>query len=238
MPTYFASDVHLRLDQPERAERFARWVEQRRADDAVYLVGDLCDFWFSARESQRDPMACPGLRSLAEFTTRGGALTILLGNHDHWLGPLYQEKLGARIAPEPLEVNVGGRRFHLVHGHLLGGRSRWKGWMEGERFLEGFRALPHPAAWFLATGLERLNEARLDAGHRRHLAVYRDYVDRLPTAEPPLTAVLGHVHLTIDEPRPNGSRMIVLGNWHAQSSCLIAEDDGGDARHVIEPRRV
>lgn len=232
MPTYFVSDVHLRLDHPERSARFARWVADRSADEPLYIVGDLCDFWFSARQSRPDPMASEGLRSLAEYVSRGGPLTILLGNHDAWLGPIYQEKLGARLAPEPLDVEVGGRRYHLVHGHLLGGRSRWKGWMEGERFFHGFGALPHPVAWLLATGLEHRNEARLETSHRRHLAVYRAYVDALPG--PPFAAVMGHVHLTLDEPRPSGARMIVLGSWHRQSSYLAADDQG--ARLVIEPR--
>ncbi|MFO0957553.1 MAG: UDP-2,3-diacylglucosamine diphosphatase [Isosphaeraceae bacterium] len=232
MPTYFVSDIHLRLDHPERSQRFARWVAARAPADALYIVGDLCDFWFSARQSRRDPMACEGLRSLADFASRGGSLTILLGNHDNWLGPLYREKLGARLMPEPLDVEVGDRRYHLVHGHLLGGRSRWKGWMEGEGFFHAFGALPHPAAWVLANGLEHVNEARLEASHRRHLAVYRDYVDALPGL--PHAAVMGHVHLTLDEPRPNGARMIVLGSWHGQSSYLFADDEGD--RQVVEPR--
>ena len=125
MPAYFVSDVHLRLDRPERSRRFARWVEGLRPGDPLVIAGDLCDFWFASRQRRADPLACEGLRALADFRARGGSTTIMPGNHDTWLGPLYERALGARFVPEPLEVEAYGRRVHLVHGHLLGARSAW-----------------------------------------------------------------------------------------------------------------
>jgi UDP-2,3-diacylglucosamine hydrolase len=231
VPAYFASDIHLRVDQPERGERFARWVRRLQPDDPLVLAGDLCDFWFSARQRTDQPIRCPGLRALADFVSRGGSLTILVGNHDAWLGPFYQETLGARWVPEPLELTSHGRRLRLVHGHLLGGRSRWKGWMEGKTFLKGYGALPHAAAWGLQAVLETFNEIRLEASHQRLIAGYRRHVDAL--ANPPDLFITGHVHMTYEEVRPNGTRLIILGNWHGRSSYLRVDDR--EATLVIEP---
>ena len=72
MPDYFLSDVHLRLDQPDRGRRLALLVDRLRAGDSLTIVGDLCDFWYAARQFDADPMACAGLRSLASFRDRGG----------------------------------------------------------------------------------------------------------------------------------------------------------------------
>jgi UDP-2,3-diacylglucosamine hydrolase len=142
--SHFASDIHLRLDRPDRGRRFAAWVGTIDPADPLYIVGDLCDFWYSSRQRRRDPMACDGLRALAEYSNRGGALTVLLGNHDTWLGPQYERHLGARLAPETLEVELFGLRVHLSHGHLVGGRGRLKSFMEGRVFLNAFAAIPGP----------------------------------------------------------------------------------------------
>src|SRR5436309_13291502 len=85
---YFASDVHLRLDFPGRGRRFARFVGALEPeDDTLTIVGDLCDFWYVARQNDGGAMACDGLRALSEFRNRGGEVTILVGNHDCSLGP-------------------------------------------------------------------------------------------------------------------------------------------------------
>src|SRR5262249_39667858 len=74
LTVYCASDVPLRLDRPERGRRLARWVSRLESDDQLYVVGDLCDFWYGSRQRGADPMTCAGLRALAEFRARGGSL--------------------------------------------------------------------------------------------------------------------------------------------------------------------
>ena len=48
---YFASDFHLgsngKLTSREREKQIVRWLEMIRVDaKAIYLVGDIFDFWF------------------------------------------------------------------------------------------------------------------------------------------------------------------------------------------------
>ena len=76
---YFASDVHLRDDHPERDDRFRSWVGGLTAADSLVIVGDLCDFWMGARVPERRLASCPSLRALAEFRRRGGSLAIMAG---------------------------------------------------------------------------------------------------------------------------------------------------------------
>ena len=61
MAEYFLSDVHLRLDHPGRGERLAWLADTLRPDDRLTIVGDLCDFWFAARQSSGNPARCAGL---------------------------------------------------------------------------------------------------------------------------------------------------------------------------------
>lgn len=229
MTAYFLSDVHLRLDHPERGRRLARLVDQLGPDDPLTIVGDLCDFWYASRQRGTDPNACEGLRALAAFRARGGAIAILPGNHDLWLGPFYETTIGARFVSEPMRLDVHGLRLHLVHGHLLGARRAWKSFMESRSFLEAFQALPAPAAETFDRMLEHSNSRKLNDSDQRHLAAYRRYADSIRGQADLI--VIGHVHTPSDAPVA-GSRMVVLGGWHHRSSYLKIDETG--ATLVVE----
>lgn len=232
MPAYFASDVHLRLDYPDRGRRFARFVDSLEPADTLTIVGDLCDFWLAARQLDNAATSCPGLRALARFRARGGEITILPGNHDLWMGPFYEETLGARFLQEPVAVEAYGLRLLLVHGHRLSGRRFWKSWMEGPTFLGAFRRCPAPAAGVLDRVLERSNERHHAADDLRQLAAYRQFTtERAGEVE---IVVLGHVHQIVDESIPP-ARMIVLGGWHRQSSYLKVDASGASLIVTCDP---
>jgi UDP-2,3-diacylglucosamine hydrolase len=231
VPDYFLSDVHLRLDEPDRGHRLAALVDRLQAADTLTIVGDLCDFWYVARQIDADPMTCPGLRSLASFRDRGGAITVLAGNHDAWVGPFYERTLGARFVPDTLEVEVQGLRVFLAHGHRLGAHTAWKSVMKGRAFLEAFRRVPSPLANALGGLLKVTNRKNQEAFDRKGLAVYRTYADQAPGDFDLI--ILGHVHSPLDT-APARPRLVVLGGWH-QANCYLVVADGS-ATHVI--RRV
>ncbi len=221
MAHYFASDVHLREDHPERDQRFRRFVEGLSRTDSLVIVGDLCDFWMGARKSDRQLAAYPSLRSLAEFRRAGGSLTILPGNHDYWLQPFYGNVLGATLLPDPADLLVEGLRIRLAHGHLLGARRMWKAAMESRAFFRAFGLLPGPFARPLDRVLCWKNERGLLADEERHLAVYRTYAASCRGVADLL--VIGHVHRAVDEPGA-GARLIVLGGWQHRSSYLRIDE--------------
>lgn len=223
MPDYFLSDVHLRLDRPERGARLAAVVDRLLPDDALYIIGDLCDFWFAARQRSRDPLACPGLQALASYSGRGGRLVILGGNHDRWLGNFYQDILGATWIVDELRLRSHGLRVHLTHGHRFGARGLWKAIMESRAFLLAFRAMPKGVANRLESRLERSNNSHQESDDRRHLALYRRCVKSDESVAD--LVVLGHIHVALDESQA-GLRLIVLGSWHDRASFLRIDDSG------------
>jgi UDP-2,3-diacylglucosamine hydrolase len=230
VPDYFLSDVHLRLDEPDRGERLARLVDRLRADDSLTIVGDLCDFWFAARQHRADPMTCAGLRSLANFRDRGGSTTILAGNHDAWLGPFFERVLGAKFLPDTLVGDIQGHRAFIAHGHRLGAHTPWKAPLKSRPFLSAFRMVPSPIADRLGSLLKRTNLKNQEAFDRRGLAVYRQFVEGLGDAHD--LVILGHVHKPLDT-GPDRPRLVVLGGWQAHSCYLVV--DAGALSHVIEP---
>jgi len=228
---YFLSDVHLRLDRPDRGARLATLVDRLASDDSLTIVGDLCDFWFAARQRNADPMTCLGLKALAEFRDRGGTITILAGNHDTWLGPFYERTLGAKFLPDGLERDLGGMRTLIVHGHRLGARTTWKAGMESRAFLAAFRRLPDFVADRLGALLQRTNERNQDAFDRRGLEVYRKSIEEVGDRYDLM--ILGHVHRPLDTSDTIRPRLVVLGGWHSGSAYLVF-DGSGTGRHVVE----
>jgi UDP-2,3-diacylglucosamine hydrolase len=226
---YFASDVHLRFDRPDRDVRFSNWLSRLTSDDSLLIAGDLCDFWMASRTRPSDLLKSDSLLRLAEFQRGGGALSIMAGNHDAWLCPFYQNELGARIVPDPYEITVCGLRIHVVHGHLLGSRPAWKSLMEGRRFFAGFGRIPHPLARVLDRALIWKDDRTRTPDEERHLRFFRTYASSFKGFAD--LVVIGHVHRAFDEPEP-GPRMIVLGGWQARSSFLKVDREGARL-HVL-----
>ena len=67
MSFYLASDVHLRMDHPDRGRRFSSWVSGLVETDSVLIAGDLCDFWMAAGSSESELMNCDGAASPCRF---------------------------------------------------------------------------------------------------------------------------------------------------------------------------
>ncbi len=239
MAHYFASDVHLRFDHPQRDRRFATFLSRLNRDDALWIVGDLCDFALGARHSAAELLRSDSLRALAQFRREGGALAIMTGNHDIWLGPFYVDQLGASLIAEPYDLESFGLRIRVVHGHLLGARRPWKAWLESRAFFETFHKLPRPIADQLDRALTRRNERELNADEERHLRVFRAYTSACRGFAD--LVVIGHVHRAVDEP-DKSPRMIVLGGWQYRSSYLKVDASGAhfqvdeDLSHDTNPR--
>jgi UDP-2,3-diacylglucosamine hydrolase len=227
---YFASDVHLRFDRPDRDRRFRAFLSGVNPGDTLVIAGDLCDFWMAARFTQRELLRSESLQGLAEFRHQGGELLIMPGNHDAWLCPFYQSALGAQIIGEPLDFLIHGLRLRLAHGHRLGARRAWKAGMESRAFFEAFRRVPASLAVLLDQVLCWSNERRLAADEERHLRVFRKYAETC-RGEADLV-VVGHVHRAVDDGRSD-PRLIVLGGWQSRSSYLRV-DPAGASFHIEE----
>lgn len=227
MPHYFISDTHLRLDRPDRAERVARFVKGVASDDTLVIAGDLCDFWFASRETQTEAGTCPGLQSIADFRTRGGNLEMLLGNHDWWLHRFYEERLGVRICHEPLELEIGGLRVHITHGHRIEHRVHWKNFLESRMFFALFGALPGPIANYL---LIRLDARNARSKHNYNQRLYRCYLRYVESRRDAADLfVFGHVHRRSDDV-VGSNRLVVLGDWSERASYLVIDEQGVEFR--------
>ena len=92
--TYFASDFHLgidgRLPARERERQVVRWLDTVAPEaEAIYLVGDLFEFWFEYRTVVPKGFS-RFLGKLAELTDSGIPVHFFVGNHYMWMKDYFQ----------------------------------------------------------------------------------------------------------------------------------------------------
>jgi UDP-2,3-diacylglucosamine hydrolase len=216
---FFLSDAHLGAhSRREEAGREARLHEfltslHGRAA-ALYIVGDLFDFWFEYRTAI-PRRHFPTLAALARLRDAGVAITYLNGNHDFWLGPFLREDLGLVTRENDLALDAQGHRIWLHHGDgLVGGDL-------------GYRVLKQVLRNRVSIALYGLLHPDLGIPLAHHVSRWSRHAradrpldgDRLwrEVAEPRFaagfdTVMIGHFHHAFE--RREGERtMFVLGDW-------------------------
>jgi UDP-2,3-diacylglucosamine hydrolase len=116
---YFVSDAHFGLgaDERTRVRLFGELMaEARRRGAALYVVGDLFDFWIEYRFAIR-PDYFPVLHELRSLVEAGVEVHYLAGNHDFALGPFLEEAVGISVHSGCVDAQWQGRRLHISHGH-------------------------------------------------------------------------------------------------------------------------
>lgn len=244
MATYFASDFHLgvdaRLSSAEREKQIVRWLDQI-ADkaDAIYLVGDLFDFWFEyATVVPKGYTRLLG--QLAALRDAGVPIYFFTGNHDMWMFGYFEQELGIPIYRSPIIREIDGKKYFIGHGDGLGPGDY------GYKFIKQVFANPlsqwmfarlHPnigirlAQYFSGSSRQSNPSPQVFLGEEQEwLAVYaQQKIEQIPDID---YFIFGHRHLPIDFLLRNGrSRYLNLGEWLYHNSYIVAEQ--GQVQHLF-----
>lgn len=121
---YFASDFHLGVPDWEgslvRERKLISWLEDVRKDaTAIYLMGDLFDFWFEYKTVV--PKGYARLfGKLAEITDSGIEVHLFKGNHDLWAFDYLEKEIAVKLHRVGEITILGNRKFFLSHGDGVG----------------------------------------------------------------------------------------------------------------------
>ena len=222
---YFASDNHLgaptsQLSQP-REKKFVRWLEAVRKDAAaVFLLGDLFDFWF-----EYDTVVPKGftrtLGKLAEITDSGIPVYYFVGNHDLWMNGYFEEELNIPVYHTPQVFEIGGKKFFIGHGDGLGpgdkGFKRMKKVFTNPVSKWFFRWLHPDLGVRMAQYFSVRNRMISGEEDVRFLGEDKEwlvqYAKRKLENQHFDYFVFGHRHLPLDIELSEDSRYINLGDW-------------------------
>ena len=223
---YFASDVHLgapTIAHPREHERlFVAWLDSiRPTAEAVYLLGDIFDFWFEYKKVV--PRGFTRLLGkLAEMTDSGIPVHFFTGNHDIWVFDYLPRETGVIVHHQPLVCNLNGKTFYLAHGDGLGGYDKKFNFLKRiftNRFAQWLFGHVHPnwGIGFASMWSKHSRENNLVKYGSTYLGDDKEWL--VLFANETLKHqkidyfVFGHRHIALDKPMGQGSRLMYLGDW-------------------------
>ncbi|MGN0189639.1 MAG: UDP-2,3-diacylglucosamine diphosphatase [Candidatus Cryptobacteroides sp.] len=238
--TYFVSDVHLGLNVMDPDDRQRRFVSFLRSidpstADALYLLGDIWDFWYEWRDVV--PKGYVRVFSaLLDLMDAGVKVYFFQGNHDVWTYS-YFEELGMKRLVQPHTVEIGGKVFCLGHGDGLGPVPFGYRFLRGvfhNRFLQRCFSLLHPWIAF-----------RLGNGWSKNSRLARNEEYDFRGADEPLCIfaedfcskqkvdyfIFGHYHTQTDLTLSCGARLLILKDWLRSSPYLYFDGISGILGH-------
>ena len=121
---YFASDQHLGAPTPEdsfpREQKFVAWLTEVKKDAAaIFLLGDLFDFWFEYKTVVPKGFVRV-LGKLAELRDAGIPIYFFVGNHDLWMNDYFEKELNIPVYHKPQLFTIDNKLFFIGHGDGLG----------------------------------------------------------------------------------------------------------------------
>ncbi len=121
---YFASDFHLgipNLKESHKREKYIiSWLTEIEQDaKAIYLVGDIFDFWFEYNKVVPKGFVRL-LGKLAALTDNGTKIHLFPGNHDLWTKEYLKDEIGIIIHHKPTVLEAQDKKIFIGHGDGLG----------------------------------------------------------------------------------------------------------------------
>jgi len=135
--TLFISDLHLAEERPDTTARFARFLaEAVPGADALYILGDLFEYWVGDDGLGLDfPARIAGMLRQA---ARATPTFFMHGNRDFMVASRFCSQTGIRLIPDPTVIDLYGERVLLMHGDTL---------CTGDHAYLAFRAQVRNPAW-------------------------------------------------------------------------------------------
>jgi UDP-2,3-diacylglucosamine hydrolase len=238
----FISDLHLQESHPRTAEAFFDFLVERAVyADALYLLGDIFEYW-AGDDDLGTPFNAAVAAALRRVADTDVKIYWMAGNRDFLAGQGFADAAGLTLLPEPHVTTFAGMRVALVHGDAE---------CTGDTKYMAFRAQVRDPAWqqqFLAMPLSQRKAiiAGLREGSRAaHTEKSYEIMDVAPDAVAALHEATGadviiHGHTHRPALHRNGQRRrYVLPDWEldedpVRGGWIAIRADGDITRHALD----
>jgi len=140
------SDLHLTPSMPLTAQRFFDFCEKEAPKvEAVFILGDLFEYWVGDDASTSSPFQQEVQRAIANLSTKVKTY-YLHGNRDFLIGKSFLKKTGMTLIADPSTVEIASKKWMLAHGDALctadTGYQVFRNWVRKPWIQKIFLSLP------------------------------------------------------------------------------------------------
>ncbi len=221
-------DLHLCPQRPDITDAFRRFVETRLNDcDALYIVGDLFEFWIGDDDLTPFTKEVTALLRHASDQTR---VFFIHGNRDFAVGKGFAQRCGLTLLPEVARIDLFGTPAVILHGDSLCTddieyqkfrRLRCRPW-----FLPLTLALPLKIRRYLSDRGRAQSKQKARQVDYRPVDVTAEAVDQLMAQEGVEVMIHGHTHRPAIHKLDEHRLRLVVGDWYSQDSVLELTPEG------------
>lgn len=233
MTTLFISDLHLSAERPHIGALFSEFLgTEARTADALYILGDLFEYWIGDDVLAHAEYAAT-VQALRALTAAGVPVYLMHGNRDFLIGEAFCRATGCTLLNDPTLIDLYGRKTLLMHGDLLCTddveyqtvRKR----IRDPRFIQAFLAKPAAERDAVVRDYRAQSKAVTSQKAPEIMDVNAQTVGATLRAHEVRCLIHGHTH------RPAHHRFeldgmaverIVLGDWYDQGSVLRCDAAG------------
>lgn len=230
--TLFISDLHLCGERPAITALFLDFLTRdARAADALYILGDLFEYWLGD-EAASQPAHKPimdGLRAASLHVP----IRIMHGNRDFLMGAGFEHASGCRLIPDPTRIELYGTTVLLMHGDALctadAEHMAFRAMVRDEKWQREFLARPVAEREAIARQYRAYSKIATSKKSPEIMDVTPEAVEAAMRAHGVRHLIHGHTHrprehaLMIDG---KAAKRVVLGDWYEQGSVLRVSAKG------------
>lgn len=227
--TYFIADLHLSENQPHLTRLFLDFMQQQAPDaEAVYILGDLFDFWIG--DDEQSPLIEQVKEQIKRLTDKHIPCYFIHGNRDFLVGKRFAKACGLTLLPTYQVLNLYGQKTLLCHGDTLciddlayqrfrrKVHQPWRQWL--------FLCLPLKVRLKIAQKIRHKSQQNKQRKSDEIMDVNPDFVRQIFTQFDVNLLIHGHTHRQNIHQIPPHFTRIVLGDWGKTASILEASENG------------
>ncbi|MES2320891.1 MAG: UDP-2,3-diacylglucosamine diphosphatase [Pseudomonadota bacterium] len=238
----FVSDLHLQPSHPHTRAAFFAFLEERAmASEALYLLGDLFEYW-AGDDDLDDPFHETIVKALRAVSDAGVAVYWIAGNRDFLVGAPFAAAAGLTLLAEPHVIDIAGQRIALVHGDAQCTDDlkymAFRAQVRDPAWQAQFLAMPLAQRKAIIAGMREGSRAAHGTKSYEIMDVTPEAVSALYAATASTTIIHGHTHrpaLHLD----GSQRRFVLPDWEPDAlpprgGWIAATSDGAITRYDLD----
>ncbi|WP_439287359.1 UDP-2,3-diacylglucosamine diphosphatase [Lonepinella sp. BR2357] len=227
--TLFIADLHLSENRPDLTALFVDFMQQQAPKaEALYILGDLFDFWIG--DDERSDLIRLVQNHIRAITQQGIPCYFICGNRDFLLGQQFAATCGLQLLPDYQVIDLYGTQTLICHGDTLCiddekyQQFRRKVHQKWRQRL--FLCLPLKLRLKIAENIRTKSKADKQQKPVEIMDVNPEFTLQIMQQFAVTRLIHGHTHKQhIHQITPQHER-IVLGDWGKTASVLEVSEQG------------